>query len=175
MPSTLLPSRTSEGVHEDGRQDFDFLFGQWTVQNQRLAQRLQGCTEWLTFPASQEAQPILGGLGNMDCFITTLPDGRALEGRTIRIFDPATELWSIYWMDNISCGMFPPVIGRFDGPRGEFFGEDLCEGVPVRVRFGWTVVSPTEARWEQAFSSDEGRTWETNWIMIFQRNTQASA
>ncbi len=175
MASTPASASAQIDTLQDGRGDFDFIFGTWAVENERLAKRLQGCTEWLTFPAAQEAEPILGGLGNMDCFTTTLPDGRALEGRTIRVFDPGTRLWSIYWVDNINCRMFPPVIGRFEGPRGEFFGEDTCDGRPVRVRFAWTVLSPTEARWDQAFSPDGGRTWETNWVMRFRRWGQEPA
>src|SRR5579885_1025651 len=37
---------------------------------------------------------------------------------------------------------------------------------PVLVRFIWTVnpkESKVAAKWEQAFSPDGGRTWETNW------------
>ena len=37
----------------------------------------------------------------------------------------------------------------------------------VRVRFIWTAVSPTTCRWEQAFSADGERSWETNWTMEF--------
>jgi hypothetical protein len=169
MTSTLASPRSATDTLQDGRRDFDFLFGTWTVRNERLAKRLQGCTEWLRFPADQEAWPILGGLGNMDCIRTVLPDGRALEGRTIRVFDPTTRLWSIHWIDSLNCRMFPAVVGAFDGPFGEFFGDDACEGRPVRVRFRWTALSPTEATWEQAFSVDGGEAWETNWIMRFTR------
>ncbi|HJQ37589.1 MAG TPA: DUF1579 domain-containing protein, partial [Thermoanaerobaculia bacterium] len=48
---------------------------------------------------------------------------------------------------------------------GHFEGDDHHEGTPVRVRFTWTQ----EPRWEQAFSTDGGATWETNWIMRFTR------
>jgi hypothetical protein len=64
--------------------------------------------------------------------------------------------------------MDPPVVGGFAGDRGEFYGEDVDEGRPVRVRFVWTRLSPDTARWEQAFSYDGGP-WETNWVMEFTR------
>jgi hypothetical protein len=37
------------------------------------------------------------------------------------------------------------------------------------VRFTWDHISEEAARWQQAFSSDAGLTWETNWIMEFTR------
>jgi hypothetical protein len=153
----------------DGRHDFDFLFGSWTIQNRRLVRRLHGSNEWQVFEARQTAWPVLGGLGNMDRFLATFPDGRAIEGMSLRFYDPESRHWSIYWVDDRSGQLQPPVVGRFTGSRGEFFGNDTFEGRPIRVRFRWQVVSPTEARWEQAFSPDGGQNWETNWTMQMSR------
>lgn len=36
---------------------------------------------------------------------------------------------------------------------------------PIKLRFLWTMAAPDVPRWEQAFSSDGGATWETNWVM----------
>ena len=44
---------------------------------------------------------------------------------------------------------------------------DAFEGRPITVRFTWSGIDTPEPRWEQAFSDDGGRTWETNWIMQF--------
>ncbi len=52
---------------------------------------------------------------------------------------------------------------------GLFFCEDDCNGRPIRVRFIWTPLTTTTCRWEQAFSVDGGATWETNWMMSFER------
>jgi hypothetical protein len=41
------------------------------------------------------------------------------------------------------------------------------------VRFTWSGAATPTPRWEQAFSGDEGATWETNWIMDFTRPLQA--
>jgi len=147
----------------DGRHDFDFLFGSWKVESRRLARRLEGCTEWQNLRAENETRPVLGGLGNVDKFTATFPNGKPIEGMTLRFFDPKTKLWSIYWVDNWTCQLQPPVIGRFDGKRGEFYGDDTFKEKPIRVRFIWVKKDSDSACWEQAFSENGGKTWETNW------------
>jgi len=152
--------------------DFDFWTGRWNVRNERLKERLRGATEWETFDAVAEARPLPGGLGNIDSFVAS--EWRpGFVGMTVRLFDRATDRWSIYWASS-DRGIFdPPVIGRFDNGVGVFEGNDEHEGTPVRVRFLWTHETPTTARWEQAFSTDGGATWETNWIMHFYRSAAA--
>ena len=141
--------------------DFDFLIGRWNVRNERLTQRLRGSTYWETFDSVAEAKFLPAGRGNVD----------NLEGLglTVRLFDPASGRWSIYWAAH-NRGIFdPPVVGAFTDGVGVFEGDDQHEGTPVRVRFIWTHAIPGTARWEQAFSADGGATWETNWIMNFTR------
>ena len=40
----------------------------------------------------------------------------------------------------------------------------------MRLRFVWSHISADSARWEQAISSDDGETWNTNWTMEFERS-----
>jgi hypothetical protein len=147
------------------KHDFDFLFGSWTVHNRFLNGRLRNSTEWSEFEARADAEPVLNGLGNMDRF-SAVRAGESIEGITLRLFNPSTGEWSIYWADTARPGTFlPPMIGRFDGDVGQFFGDELVDGKRVLCRFLWTRSS--SPRWEQAFSDDGGKTWETNWIMTF--------
>ncbi|HEX4746327.1 MAG TPA: hypothetical protein VFU99_05525 [Gaiellaceae bacterium] len=148
--------------------DFDFLLGRWTVYNRRLVRRLAGADEWDEFDAMAAARSLPGGLGNEDVFCTSY--GGGFVGMSFRFFDPETELWSIYWADTRRPGTLdPPVVGSFDGDEGVFEGHDTIDGRPIRVRFTWSGVTTTTPRWEQAFSDDDGETWETNWIMEFAR------
>jgi hypothetical protein len=163
------PAVSPHALHEPSR-DFDFLHGRWIVRNHRLRERLVGCTDWETFDGVQLCRPILGGFGNEDELVTDAFGGQRFIGMTIRLFDPRAREWSIYWVDNRSVQLQPPVRGRFDGGVGTFHGRDAHLGTPVLARFIWTVVSADRARWEQAFSTDDGASWETNWIMEFERS-----
>src|SRR6266540_1184456 len=60
----------------DGRTDFDFLIGNWTVHNRRLKDRLKGCTDWEVFKSTCRCRHILGGLGNLDEFTMERASGR---------------------------------------------------------------------------------------------------
>lgn len=153
----------------NGIADFDFLIGSWRVRHRRLAERLAASTDWIEFTGTAWARKILGGLGNIDELNIPLP-GSPYVGSTLRLVDPATGKWTIYWMDSRFPGRIdPPVIGRFAGGQGLFFGDDSHDGMPIRVRFIWSRSSPDACHWAQAFSIDGGSTWETNWTMDFVR------
>ena len=60
-----------------------------------------------------------------------------------------------------------PVVGGFQDHVGTFYADDVLGGQPIRIRFIWTALPSAHPRWEQAFSRDQGETWETNWTMDF--------
>lgn len=151
----------------EGSHDFDFQTGRWHIRNERLVKRLQGCTEWETFEATQQARLLPGGLGNMDDFTTDHWPG--FVGMSLRLYNPRTRQWTIYWVTNQTGVLQPPVVGSFAGGIGVFEGHDELDGRPIVVRYTWSNITKTSARWEQDFSPDEGRTWEKNWIMIMTR------
>jgi hypothetical protein len=152
----------------EGARDFDFFMGRWKIHNRRLRERLADCTEWDEFEATAVARPILDGMGNEDEYRTDY--GGGYVGMSFRFFDPETGLWSIYWADSRYSGLLdPPVIGSFSGDTGIFEGEDEFEGRPIVVRYTWSRVTTPSPRWEQAFSEDGGKTWETNWVNDFIR------
>jgi hypothetical protein len=69
----------------------------------------------------------------------------------------------------LRAGSTPPLVGGFEDGRGTFFSRDVVQGVAVDVRFVWVDLGGDAARWEQAFSTDEGETWDTNWVMEMTR------
>ena len=163
-----IHQQSTPALNLTGARDFDFLIGEWSVHNKRLTERLRGSNSWEEFDATLGVRETLNGLGNVDQFKATL-NGEYFEGMTVRLFDPTTELWSIYWADTRHPILQNPMVGAFKQGKGEFFAREQFEGQEITVRFIWSGISNDTARWEQAFSPDDGVTWETNWIMNFTR------
>lgn len=149
--------------------DFDPLIGSWRVHHRRLKERLAGCTEWEEFAGTTTLRSLMDGLANVDDNVIELPSG-TYRAATMRTFDAATRLWSIWWFDGRNPHRLdPPVVGRFESGVGTFLADDQLRGQPIKVRFLWSGIASPNPRWEQAFSPDDGKTWETNWVMRFER------
>jgi hypothetical protein len=143
--------------------DFDFLIGKWVMKNKHLNARLANCKEFTAFESAVENQAGLEGMGNFDVVRRQLPDGTVYEGRTIRTFDPQTRLWRLYWLDSKGGPIDPPQIGSFNNGIGLFFAKDYQVGRPVIIVFRWDKTNPNQPVWGQAFSDDNGKTWEWNY------------
>lgn len=149
--------------------DFDYLVGHWRLTNKKLKCRLHGCTEWSQpFESFVEMEKVLGGAGNIDRYHEEIA-GKRFDGLALRLFDPKTRLWSIYWADGNRGTLDPPVVGSFENGIGHFFGKDAFEGHEIIVVFRWDVRDPQRPVWSQAFSQDRGKTWEWNSINVSER------
>ncbi len=145
--------------------DFDFLIGKWKLKHEKLRSRLDNSKEWDEFETEVEDFRILEGIGNMDVGRAII-DGKAWEGRTIRLFNPKTKLWSLYWVASDTGVMDPPVVGSFENGIGHFFTKDTFKGKPIIMMFRWDARDKNHPIWSQAFSPDNGRTWEWNWYNV---------
>jgi hypothetical protein len=148
--------------------DFDFLVGNWKLRNRKLKSRLTHSSEWISFESRVEMHQILNGLGNIDKY-TDMASGKPYEGVAMRLFDTKTKLWSIYWADSNSGKLDPPVVGSFENHIGHFFGRDTFKGENIIVVFRWDARNPQLPIWSQAFSTDDGKTWEWNSINVSER------
>ncbi len=158
--------REPPGIH-----DFDFLFGRWQVHHRKLKHRLVNSHEWIEFEGTLFSQPLMGGYANVDDTVFEVPGG-TYRGVATRSFDSKTGQWSIWWMDSRTPlgPMDPPVRGSFHNGVGTFYANDDTEnGKPVRTRLIWSEITPTSGHWEQAESTDGGKTWETDWKMDLKR------
>jgi len=159
------------GATHDGKNDFDWMVGTWKVKLSRLTKPLTGSTTWVEYEGTQVTRKIWDGRAVMDEFVAESATAKVrVDGLTIRLYNPESRQWSIYWA-NAKNGVLglPPTVGGFKNGRGEFYDEEEFDGKQITVRYIWSDITPTSARFEQAFSTDGGKTWEPNWISTISR------
>jgi len=168
--NSSLSATAKDNAVQDHSHDFDFFFGDWKVRHRYLKARLSGSSEWLEFDGTTRVWPLLNGLGNVDDNFLDKP-GAPYRAATVRSYDPKTQTWAIWWLDGRTPNglIDPPMLGKFENGIGTFLADNEINDKTVKVRFLWTVKGDDAAQWEQAFSADDGKTWETNWVMEFTR------
>lgn len=156
-------------VATDHQHDFDFEFGAWKAHLRRLVKPLSGSNAWVELDGLSTVRKVWGGNANLGEFSVANPTSH-IQGLSLRTYNPATRQWSVYWANRKDGAVgTPPMVGRFEGDRGEFAADDMYDGKPIRVRFVFTRRGARAFRLEQAFSADAGKTWEANWIADFTR------
>lgn len=164
----FAPITAQASVHA---QDWQWLVGSWDVWHRRLKDRLAGSDEWEEFPGKSAFWQTMGGLGNVDDNIVDIPSG-TYRGLSVRAFDPVAGTWAIWWLDGRNpTHIDPPVRGAFKGEHAEFVGRDTFKDRPIVMRFRWHDVHGARPWWEQAFSPDDGKSWEVNWRNYFTRTS----
>ena len=150
----------------DGRHDFDFEVGTWKAHVRKLIHPLTGSTEWddLDGTVVTRSLPMLEGWNESEMRVDSPTTHQHIEILAVRLYNPTSHQWSIYG-SSIKTGIFdPPQVGQFDNKRGEFYAQDTLQGRATYIRYVWQNLSPHTTHFEQAFSVDGGKTWETNWI-----------
>jgi hypothetical protein len=150
---------------QDGQHDFDFSMGTWKTELSRLRDPLTGSTEWVEYEGTSVTRPVWGGRANLLELDVEGPTGR-LVGLSLRLYNPRSRQWSLNY-SNVNGGtMSTPVIGEFRNGRGEFYAQETFNDRAIFVKFVITKLTPDSWRYEQSFSDDGGKTWETNWIAV---------
>jgi hypothetical protein len=157
-------------AQRDGQHDFDWIFGTWKATLRRLVHPLTGSTTWVEFDGMQVSKKVWDGRASLDEFTVNSPaTNTMIEGVALRLYNPQSQEWRIYWANAKRGILDPPVIGRFTNGHGEFYGPDELDGRAILVRYVWSDITPTSAHFEQSFSADGGKTWEPNWISTVTR------
>ncbi len=153
----------------DGQRAFDWEIGSWRSSVRVLAEPLSESSDaWLHFTGTSTVRPLLDRRANVLEFEVSGPNGR-IEALNLRLYEPQAQRWSLTFV-NVRDGLLTPAVyGGFRDGAGEFFGDDKLDGRPIKVRFLIFRHGKDEARFEQAFSADGGKTWETNWVAVDRR------
>jgi hypothetical protein len=152
-----------QGSSAEGNHDFDFELGTWDIHLSRLVNPLTGSSTWVKFDGSSVTRKVWNGRANLEEFETDGSTGH-IEGLTLRLYNPQSHQWRLYWANSKNGTLGLPTIGEFKGGRGEFFDQEPFHGKAILVRFIWSHITPHSAHFEQSFSEDGGQTWEANWI-----------
>jgi hypothetical protein len=164
------PKNQKVNANLAGLHDFDFLVGNWHGHHRKLKEKLANSHDWEEFEGTLSMRKLMDGYANVDDNMFNTPEG-TYRGVGLRSYDPKTGQWAIWWLDGRDPfgELDPPVKGHFEHGVGTFYSHDTLRGKPILVRFVWSGITPTTAHWEQAYSADEGKTWEVNWTIDFQR------
>jgi hypothetical protein len=152
----------------DGQRDFDFNFGTWKNRVSRLVHPLTGSKQWVEYDGISIVNKVWNGRASLFELDVSGPAGH-LEGAGLRLYNPETHQWSLNWANSSDGVINKPMIGEFKDGRGEFFDQEEFNGRIILARNGFSDITPNSSRFEQAFSDDGGKTWETNWVMTFTR------
>lgn len=150
---------------------FDFLVGTWAVRSRRLREPLAAVEEWYVTDAAARATTLQNGAISVDEM--WFPE-EGFAGSSIRLYDAAEDAWTIYWVNSRSGRLQAPVVGRWSDSTFTADGSDVYNSVSIIARYRWHSISGNTATWEQAFSTDGRLTWQTNWVMEWRRDKNAT-
>jgi hypothetical protein len=157
-------SLSDNNKDNSGQNDFDFEVGSWKIHLKRRLHPLTGSNTWVEFDGSSVTRKVWDGRSQLEEFETDSPTSGHIEGLTLRLFNPQSHQWSLYWANSKDGTLVPPQIGEFKNGRGEFYAQDTLNGKSIFIRFVWTNTTTNMPHFEQSFSDDGGKTWEVNWI-----------
>jgi len=155
----------------DGSHDFDFAIGNWKTQLKRLVHPLSGSMDWAEYEGTTICRKVWEGRANLVELTVNGAAGR-IEGLSLRLYNPESHQWSLNFSNIKSGTLSTPTVGEFKNGRGEFFSHETFNDHPVLVRFIISDIAKESVHYEQAFSADDGKTWEVNWIATDTRSKE---
>ena len=158
----------SEPANWDGQHDFDFTIGAWKTHITRLQKPLSGSTTWIKMEGSKIERKIWNGRAHLEEIEADGPTGH-MQGLTLFLYNPRAHQWSQTFASSGDGTLGSPLIGAFKNGRGEFVGQDTFNDKTILVRAIWSDITPDSHKFEQAFSDDGGKTWETNFVASLTR------
>ena len=167
------PKAGSQGAERDGQHDFDFEIGTWKTHLRRLLHPLTGSTTWVEYDGTTVVRKIWDGRANIVELEADGPQGH-FEGLNLRLYRPQSHQWSLNFANSSDGILAAPSVGEFNNGRGEFYDQETVNGRAVYVRFMISDMTANSCHFEQAFSTDGGKTWEVKWMATDTRVKDAS-
>ena len=157
------PERAYSSFSADPARGFDFWIGEWDVN---LREFQDGATFKDSVAGRASVYSILGGKA-----ILELCDSTLIQGLRLAHYDPLEKRW-VLWLDwaERNHSQMQSLGGGFRHGRGEFLSTSSTEpGQTVLTVHSFTDITPFSLRWDDTYSTDDGKTWMRNWVMEFTR------
>lgn len=174
VPDTSFSNAGEASPEATRNGDFDFEFGAWDIHLSRRLNPLSGSDEWVEYSGSSVVRKVWDGRANLGELNVDGPAG-SIQGLSLRLYNPDTDQWHIHWASSRDGLVGEAMVGGFEDGIGRFYNQEMFDGRMVAVRFVFSEITPTTFSLEQAFSEDDGASWEANWIAKFERRSDASA
>lgn len=166
-------SASSPAAARDGQHDFDFSIGAWKTHITRLQKPLSGSTTWVKMEGTKVERKIWNGRAHLEEIEADGPTGH-MEGMTLFLYNPQAHQWSQTFASSRNGVLGSPMIGAFKDGRAVLVGQDTFNDKTILVRGIWSDITRDSHKFEQAFSEDGGKTWETNFIALLTRDNSPS-
>jgi hypothetical protein len=163
---------SASSQEEPGQRDFEPLLGHWNYHLKRRLKPLTGSTQWVELAGNGDCTPLWHAHAQLDTINVAGSNGN-IEGLTLRLFNPNTREWRLYWANSKDGVVVAPQIGQFKASHGEFYAQDTLADKSIFVKFDWSALESSSPHFEQSFSNDGGKNWEVNWITDQTRITTA--
>lgn len=158
----------SSAAPDPHQHDFDFEWGTWNAHLQLLPHKFVGSHDWVDYHGTLAVHKIWNGKANISELEVSNAKSR-IEGGALHLYDPQTHQWSVIFASSDTGKLGVPNVGRFQNGRGVFYDREIYRGTPILDRWLFTNISTRAFHFEQAFSRDDGKTWETNLIIDYTR------
>jgi hypothetical protein len=161
--SAQPPQSQKKGNGKPG--DFNFLTGEWKIQNRRL--KAPDSQDWDEFEGEATVWGFLEGIGSLEEL--RIP-ARKFSGMGLRLLDIDQGIWNDYWVNSKAPVLSVPGLqGQFEKGVGTFSASEEADGSTLIVRGVWDQIEKDSCRWYQTASKDNGKTWQDNWVMRWSR------
>jgi hypothetical protein len=157
-------------VASNGGHGFDFLLGTWQTHISYLHTSSADSSRWVHFSGTVTNREVWDGAGDIEQIEANGPSGR-FEGMTLRLYDARAHEWNLYWANSRDGKLQAPMSGEFAGGIGTFYDQDAVNGRAEFVRQRYFKTGPDSYRFDEAVSTDGGKTWSTDFRAALNRTS----
>lgn len=154
----MLPIFVTLAMLQTPESAFDFWVGEWILTGK--SRNAPGKEEYTDTKATNSIKKVLNGKVVEENFSMS-----GFKGRSWTTYNPRTKKWNQTWVDD--TGSYLLFEGATD-QDGMTLNQTNCPpGIKMRMTF--RDIKKDSIKWLWQRSSDDGKTWETQWELNYKR------